>query len=163
MAMAAKQKRVKPKVGDILRIDLDADHHAYAQVAGNPLIIFFEGNFTSDLPIEDIPNLPVAFSLWVYNYAVEKGVWPVIGHRSLTAENEQEPFFYKQDIITGRLFLYHSSFAGYERAATLDECAGLECAAVWEPEQVVDRLRDHAAGHPNEWVEGLRINTAAIP
>jgi hypothetical protein len=34
---------------------------------------------------------------------------------------------------------------------------------VWEPEQVVDRLRDHAAGHPNEWVEGLRINTAAIP
>ena len=38
-----KQKRVRRKVGDILLIDLGAGRHAYAQVADEPLVIFFEG------------------------------------------------------------------------------------------------------------------------
>ncbi|WP_448115483.1 hypothetical protein [Mesorhizobium amorphae] len=35
---------------------------------------------------------------------------------------------------------------------------GLECAAVWDPEHVVDRLRDPADGRPNKWVERLAVD-----
>ena len=44
----------------------------------------------------------------------------------------------------------------YERLAIAEECVGLERAAVWEPEHVEDRLRDHFAGRSNRWVESLK-------
>ncbi|MCJ8056564.1 immunity 26/phosphotriesterase HocA family protein [Shinella curvata] len=156
-------KRIRRRIGDILQIDLGDSQHCYAQVAGEPVIVFFDGIFTETISMEDIPRLPVAFRLAVSNYAVTRGVWPVIGSRPLTPENAEEPFFYKQD-NRDRLFLYHSSFAAqnYERPASLADCIGLECAAVWDPEHVVDRLRDHALGQPNRWVEILKIKIPSI-
>ncbi|WP_421579586.1 Imm26 family immunity protein [Shinella sp. M31] len=151
-------KRVRRRIGDILRIDLGGGQHCYAQVSGEPVIVFFDGIFARAISIDDIPMLPVAFRLCVSNYVITKGVWPVVGSRPLTSENAEEPFFYRQD-DSGRLFLCHSSFASqnYERPASLMECIGLECAAVWDPEHVIDRLRDHALGQPNRWVESLKI------
>jgi len=101
----------------------------------------------------------------VSNPAITKGTWPVVGSRPLQPENAEEPFFYKQDAISGRLSLYHSTFAAtnYEHPASLDECQHLECAVVWEPERVADRLNDHAANRPNRWEESLRIDASAIP
>lgn len=92
-------------------IDLGSGQHAYAQVAAEPLVIFFEGAFEEDIAIKRIPSLPIAFRLWVANHAITKGVWPVIGSRPLQPENAEEPFFYRQDAISGRLSLYHSDFA----------------------------------------------------
>ena len=165
MVAAQKQKRVRRKVGDIVLIDLGSSRHAYAQVADEPLVIFFEGTFDEEIVVERIPSLPIAFKLWVSNQAITKGTWPVIGSRPLLPENAEEPFFYKQDGITGRLSLYHSAFAAtnYERPTSLQECQHLECAAVWEPEHVVDRLKDHAAHRLNRWVESLRIDVTVIP
>lgn len=165
MVTAQKHKRVRRKVGDIVRVDLGSGRHAYAQVAYEPLIIFFEGTFDEEMAVERIPSLPVAFRLWVSNHAITKGTWQVIGSGPLLPENAEEPFFYKQDAISGRLSLYHSAFAAtdYERPASLEECQLLECAAVWEPEHVVDRLDDYAAHRPNRWAESLRIDATAIP
>lgn len=165
MVTAQKQKRVRRRVGDILLIDLGSGRHAYAQVADEPLVIFYEGTFDQEVATEHIPSLPVAFRLWVSNHAITKGTWPVIGSKPLPRANAEEPFFYKQDAITGQLFLYHSAFAAtnYERPASLGECQHLECAAVREPEHVVDRLNDHAAHRPNRWAESLRIDVTAIP
>jgi len=165
LVTAQKQKRVRRRVGDILLIDLGSGRHAYAQVADEPLVIFFEGTFDEEVATEHIPSLPVAFRLWVSNHAITKGTWPVIGSKPLPPANAEEPFFYKQDAISGQLSLYHSAFAAtnYERPASLGECQHLQCAAVWEPEHVVDRLNDHAAHRPNRWAESLRINVTAIP
>jgi hypothetical protein len=33
---------------------------------------------------------------------------------------------------------------------------------VWAAEHVEDRLRDHYAGRPNQWVESLRIEKRAL-
>lgn len=165
MVTAQRQKRIRRKVGDLLRIDLGSGRHAYAQVADEPLIIFFEGTFDEEMGTEHIPSLPVAFRLWVSNHAITKGTWPVVGSQPLLPANAEEPLFFKQDAISGQLSLYHSAFAAtnYERPASLEECQHLECAAVWEPEHVVDRLNDYAAHRPNHWVENLRINATAIP
>jgi hypothetical protein len=157
--------KVRRREGDLLKIDLGDGCYSYAQVAAEPLVVFFEGGSADDLAPEDLSRLPVLFRLWVANHAVTSGRWPVIGRAALTGENRAEPFFYKQDAITGGLALYHSNFAAtnWERTATLADCAGLEPAAVWEPEHVEDRLRDHFTARPNKWVDSLRIDEAAIP
>jgi hypothetical protein len=163
--MAGTNKRVRRREGDVLRIDLGDERHSYAQVAAEPLIVFFDGAYTEDLAPEQAVRLPVLFRLCVMNQAVTRGFWPVIGRQALAPENEQEPFFFKQDVVTGNLALYHSSFAStnWEQPATLSECEGLENAAVWDPEHVLDRLRDHHADRPNKWVDSLSIDVAAIP
>ncbi|MBZ9649955.1 immunity 26/phosphotriesterase HocA family protein, partial [Sphingobium sp. 3R8] len=158
-------KNVRRREGDLLAIDLDDGRRSYAQVAAEPLIVFFKGCFANNLTPEEIVVLPILFRLWVANHAITRGRWSVVEKAALAPENQEEPFFYKQDAITGRLALYHSSFArtNWERAAPLAECEGLECAAVWEPEHVEDRLRDHCEGRPNRWTKSLQINVAAIP
>jgi len=157
--------KVRCREGDFLKIDLGNGCQQYAQVASEPLMVFFGDGSADDLAPEDLRRLPVLFRLWVANHAVTTGRWPVIGRAALTRENRAEPFFYKQDAITGGLTLYHCDFAAtnWERAATPADCAGLEAAAVWEPEHVEDRLRDHLMARPNKWVDSLRINEAAIP
>ena len=150
--------------GNIVRIDLNADRHCYGQVACNPLIVFFAGTYDEEVALDRIPALPVAFKLWVMKYALTKGIWRVLGNRDLTSENAAEPYFFKQDIFSGRLAIHHSTFAAtnWERPATLPECLALECAAVWDPEHVEDRLRDLAEGRPNKWVESLAIDRAKL-
>jgi hypothetical protein len=158
-------KRVRRREGDILKIDLEDGRHVYGQVAREPLVIFFEGTFTEEMPLESVARLPVLFRLWIANHAITKGRWPVIGCQALEPENAAEPLFYKQDALNGRLSLYHSKFAatGYECPASLKECEGLECAAAWEPEHVIDRLRDYYAGTANRWAESLRIDPSKVP
>ena len=163
--MANKGKRVRRREGDVLRIVLSDGRHSYAQVSGDPLVVFFEGAFRDDLSLSRVPHLPVLVRIWVHDDAIKKGIWPVLGNQPLTPKNAAEPFFYKQDLMTGALSLYHSTFSdrGWERPASLAECEGLECAAVWEAEHVEDRLRDHFAGRPNQWLQSLAIDRSAIP
>jgi len=154
-----KPKKTRRKIGDILQIKLNNDFHVYGHVTTDPAIIFYDGMFKKDLPLDEIIKLPVLFTLFVYNYAITQGIWPVIGNSKLSEEKLVHPYMYKQDTFTKKLYIYHADFAdtNYERPATIEECKGLECAAVWEPEHVVDRLLDHYAGRPNKWVEQLAI------
>ena len=157
-------KRVRRRVGDILKIDLGGGVHSYGQVADEPLVVFFDGAFTEAQPPEQAIGLPRLFFIWVHNDAVKKGIWEVVGNLPLGPKNAVEPYFYKQDAFTGALSLYHSSFAdtGWEHPASATECEGLECAAVWDAEHVEDRLRDHYAGQLNKWLESLRIDKRAL-
>ena len=160
-----RAKRSRRREGDILKVDVGGGKHAYAQVGHEPIIVFFEGLYEVELTPTAVAELPALFRLMVMNHAVTSGQWPVVGHEALSAENAEEPFFFKQDQINGSLALYHSSFANqnYERPATLAECSGLECAAVWEPEHVCDRLRDRHHGKRNRWADELAIRSAPTP
>lgn len=157
-----RQKRVE---GDIVRIDLKDGTHAYGWISRDPLIVLLAGTFSRDVSTEEIGSLPVAFKVWVHNDAIKKGIWPVIGHIELPDRLREEPYFCKQDPISGRLYLHHSRFAstGYEHAASLEDCQGLESAAVWEPEHVVDRLRDLRDGRENIWAQMLRVDPNKVP
>jgi hypothetical protein len=160
-----KSKRVRRRAGDILKINLGGGIHSYAQVAEEPLIVFFDEAGSEEVQLDRIIRLPALFRIWVHNDAVKKGIWPVIGNQQLAPKHAAEPYFYKQDAVTGRLSLYHSSFAdtGWERPASATDCEGLECAAVWDAEHVEDRLRDHFAGQSNRWVDSIRIDMGALP
>lgn len=158
-------RKIQRKIGDIVLIPLGDRGHSYAHVSTNPCIIFYDGIFESELSVDEIVQLPELFNLSVNDRALEGGEWAVIGRYELREEQLKRPYRYKQDMISGELSLYHSDFSStdYERPATLDECKGLECAAVWNPDHVVERIKDFYDGKPNKWAEQLKIDESRIP
>ncbi|MEM9658330.1 MAG: Imm26 family immunity protein [Planctomycetota bacterium] len=147
-------KRIKRTVGDVVSLTLSDETTAYGRVLTSPLMAFYDLNSDSPLSATEVVRAPIAFKVWVTNYAITDGLWHVIGHAPLEEELREEPLFFKRDALTKALSIYRDS-TGEERPATVAECEGLECAAVWEPEHVADRLADHFAGRPNKWVESM--------
>ncbi len=154
MCAKGKRKKVKRIPGDILRIDIGDGAYCFGRVL-ETAVAFYDIKSRTTLKAEEIISRPIIFTIWVMDYAITKGDWPVIGHAPLEESLKVEPLFYKKDSISKRLVIYRDS-TGEEIPATPEECEKLECAAAWDPEHVVDRLRDHFAGRPNKWVESLR-------
>lgn len=155
-------KRVRRVEGSIVQIPLGAKAMAYGLVLKEPLVAFFDREFDEvDVPRPEVLlETPIAFRLMVMNHALVHGRWPIVARAHIPDHLQMPPPFCKQDEVTGRLSIYHEIdhlAPHYERDATLDECRGLETAAVWDPEHVEDRIRDHFAGRSNIWVEQLRI------
>lgn len=92
------------------------------------------------------------------NRTVKTGQWPVVGRAPLD-KGFTLPLQFIQDPLNKNSFSIYDN--GQIRRATRQECIGLERAAVWEPEHVEERLRDHYAGCRNKWAESLRIEDDA--
>jgi hypothetical protein len=151
------RKGVRRRSGQVLQIPLGDGASAFGRVLTNPLIGFYDLRSETVPPIEQIIAAPILFKLWVMRYTVAKGRWHVLGHVPLSHDLLVEPLFFKKDALTGALTIYRDR-TGEEVPATLEECEGLECAAVWDPEHLEDRLRDHHAGRPCRWLKALALN-----
>lgn len=147
-------KRIRMKVGDIVKIDLGDGLHGYGRYLES-VFAFYDCFSNDDVAISKIIGSKVLFKLWVMDYATKKGRWPVIGNVPLEECMKEKPKFYKQDPITKKLYIYVDCIN--DIPATREECEGLECAAVWDPEHVEDRLRDFLAGRPCKWLKTVAI------
>lgn len=107
--------------------------------------------------VEEIVRYPVAFRVWVMNQPLVDGLWPVLGTVTVSEEQRAQPWFFKQDPISGKVTVGRTGTE--ERTPELGEVDRLERAAVWSTSHIVDRLRDHFAGNPNKWVESTRPKT----
>ncbi|NUM55672.1 MAG: immunity 26/phosphotriesterase HocA family protein [Candidatus Hydrogenedentes bacterium] len=145
-----KQKIVP---GDVFEVDLKDGSYAYGRVLRN-VFGFYDLRASTCPPVEEIVAHPMIFKIWVMDYAIERRLWRIIGHVPLSQELTVTPRFFKKDPITGRLTI--TVDGSQEIPATYDECKELECAAVWDPEHVEDRLRDHFEGRKNVWYQYLR-------
>lgn len=85
------------------------------------------------------------------------GLWPRIGKVAPPPEVLAPVPTFIQDQFTGQFSIY---LAGDIRSATRAECIGLECCAVWVPEHVEQRFRDHFAGRRCKWIEPM-VDAAA--
>ena len=109
----------------------------------------------------ELEGTPVAFRVWVMDSAFKpSSPWRSIGKLPLRKGESPNSRFAKQDALTGALSIY---WDGHEEPATLDDCAGLEIAAVWSANHIEDRLRDHFAGKTSKWVTSMEIDPSAIP
>jgi hypothetical protein len=88
------------------------------------------------------------------NYAIKKGLWPIVGHVPSEDQLKAPPRFIQDALNKDRFEIYED---GKIRPSTRGECSSLECTAVWDPEHIEDRLRDHYAGRKNKWVESMKI------
>ena len=126
-----------------------------------------QGTDGEDVGVTDLEATPVAFRVSVMDSAFKpRSAWRSIGKLPLRDGESTNSRFAKQDALTGALSIYWEDLAAgtwHEEPATLDECAGLEVAAVWSAEHVEDRLRDHFAGKPDKWSSLMAIDASAIP
>ena len=150
--MAKKQRR---KSGDIVEIGIDNKKY-FARVLEDPFFAFYDIQIDLDIQVscEDIIMKPILFKIAVMKYAITSGRWKVIGNLPLSDDLLEPPVFFRQDGLNDELFLYYAD--GTEEPASFEQCAKLECAAVWDPDHVEDRLVDHYHGRPNCWYESMR-------
>jgi hypothetical protein len=150
----AKRKLVRRKIGDILKIELGDGTHTYARVLPEAGFAIYDARTAEELPIVETVERPVLFYVAVMNRAIKEKRWPVVGHKALEEWSQSPPRFI-QDALNKKKFEIYE--LGRIRPATRQECLGLEREAVWEPEQVEERIRDYFAGRPNKWVDLLKI------
>lgn len=146
-----KQRRCE---GDVVAIDLGEQHgFAYARVLPEPLVGFYDFRSADMVNPDELEPRSIFLRLWVMNHAITSGRWEVIGNLPLEPTLLEDPVFFKQDPIDKSISLYQG---GREWPAEIDDWRPLERAAVWEPEHIEDRLRDHFLGRPNRWEQSLR-------
>jgi hypothetical protein len=132
------------------RRQLDALHEiplgegppAYALVLRKPFVAIIDPRGATIAPDTLLagPHLVLA----VYDRVLPSGRWPRIGAVAGASTQIAIPEQFIQDVVTGACRILGAG--GVARAATVDECAGLEAAAVWDAEHVEGRLRAARAG-----------------
>lgn len=152
--------------GRVVRIDLGDGRCAYGRQLLGPSVEFYDrpGKPGEMVDLLDVVASPVAFTIWVMKYAFRRrGGWELLDVVPLTDEERSMiDRRAKQDVLSGALSIYwsdHVTGTFGEIPASAQECEGLEVAAVWDPQHVEDRLRDHFDGRPNRWVESIRLTT----
>jgi hypothetical protein len=156
------ERRQKWTNGAVVSISLGDDFLGFGQMLDEPEYAFFDVRTLSEtLPAPaDVVANPVLFRLWVIRQAHSKGRWSKIGFAPIAAELAKKVLRFNQDPLKpNSIFLSYDGVSGKPCAA--EECTLYERAAVWDPEHVEDRLRDHFAGRPNKWVESLRVRSTA--
>ena len=150
-------KRQKWTRGSVVQIPLGDGCYAFAQLLDLPELAFFDLKSDRVIDPAEATRYPVLFRLWVMVYALSKGRWPKIGRAEIPNHLAEPVYRYKQDPIDpDQICLTYDGGDGPR--VSVEACAGLECAAVWDPDHVEDRLRDHFMGLPNKWALSLRSN-----
>jgi hypothetical protein len=150
-------KRQRLENGALVRIPLDSETFTVGRVLRPPFVAVYDYRSKEDsVNGEQIVNRPVLFIVAVMDWAVKTGRWRVIGSAPPeTAEVRIPDQFIQDRFDPSKCQIIDSS--GSSREATIDECDGLEPAAVWEPEHVEQRIRDHFAGRRNVHVESMKL------
>jgi len=132
--MTPEPKR-RPKLGDVVQIALPHGECAYARVYRDATIGVYQVR-SSVAGLPPLGSRDFAFFVGIYDDALKR--CPVVGRDPFgEGESTWPPPRCIKDSITGYFRIY---FQGAMRPATAEECAGLEPAAVWELDHVVDRL-----------------------
>ena len=146
-------ERVRRKAGSVLRIPCDGNTSAYAMITSNARLLCFD--YWDSGEGTDFRSLPVLWVLWVRYQDLLSKRWAVVDR--IDPEIYQEwfdPDYFIQDPINKKLKLTKDGTD--PRPATLEQCKGLERAAVWDARHVEDRFIAHIQGIPCKWVEPIQ-------
>ncbi len=149
--------RQRIQSGAIVKIPLGDGSHTYGRLLIKPYIEVYD-SVTRD-EIRDLARIvasPVLFTVSVFDRAITQGRWPIVGRLPYDEETAEMPLQFLQDAANPRRCRLIDAW-GNITPASIEECTGLERAAVWEAEHVEDRIRDHYAGRPNMWAESLKL------
>lgn len=149
------EKKQKRREGQILLIKLPDERYAFGLNLRQSTAFFDYIREDDSVDNVDFESLKVAFVIWVEDRAVTSGRWEVIGAMDVPPPLKDPIIYFKQDPISGKLTLYNEATCE-EFETTKEECENYECAAVWSPEHVEDRLHSHFYGLPNMWVDSMR-------
>lgn len=150
----AKAPRIA--LGTFMCIPLGDGTFGYGRALQYPYVAFYD--LRTGTPLSDIKEAgarPVLFRLSVRLLGGHDR-WPALGKAKLQGEvAEPVTFFTQDDDDIQKCTIYDT--AGLYRAASPEECVGLERSAVWDPHHVEERLLDHFEGRENETEKSFRV------
>jgi hypothetical protein len=150
-------KMPKWEVGAVIKIPFDDEAYTYGRILKHPFIAVYDCKTKDHLEDMDrITACPILFVVAVMDRAIKSGRWPIVGKAHLTKDEIEIPDQFMQDLFNPQECKIIDS-SGTSRDATIDECEGLERAAVWEAEHVEGRIQDHYAGRKNIVLESLKL------
>jgi hypothetical protein len=146
----------RPEVGSVIQIPLPDGRYGYGRVLKEVSIAVYK-QITAEPNQPPIGSRDYLFIVAVHNRAFSKGNWSVVGHDAAAMPQEDEPPpQFIEDPITGRMSIYAG---GTVRPAQEGEWEGLERAAVWESNHVVDRIMNPEAC---VWIEPPRTRKTRL-
>jgi len=125
-----------PRIGDIFQVPLPDGRFAYGKVFRDASVGIYETIFNTpaSVPIKSA----FVFIVGLYADVLKSGTWPIVGHEPFaSADEEWPPPHFIKDVISGEYSLYHK---GIIRPSSETECRGLEQAAVWDADDIIDRI-----------------------
>ena len=136
--------------GSILEIDVKGEYFVYAQILGKAGYVFFD--FKSKNKLKDfsvLENAKILFFLSVYNDVITKGKWLKVNKLPIRSDFLIQPMQFIQDALIPSKFRLYNPNTGEMTPVTKDECKGLEVAAIYEAEDIEQRISDYFAGRVN--------------
>jgi len=141
----------RPAPGTIVRVSVSEHGFVYAVLLRTPFVRFFEQQHVGASPnVAELQNAKILFEVAMGDSAIRDGRWPVVG--VMPVDESYRPAEFVQDEKGCEIV-----DAAGRRAATVEECMGLERASIWQPEHIESRLADHFAGRPNVHVQEGRL------
>lgn len=146
--------RVIKKPGDIFKIPLSKGNHAYVQWLSDGTVRVFKAAYDSDVIIDEIIELPVAFRVVVYRDTPGRYGWIKIGKASIPEEFAEPQHYAKKDILTGKLSIWYQDKG---LPATEYDVRGLETLAVWAHPHIVERLEAELDGRESACLKSVSV------
>ena len=146
-------RKQKVVVGGVFEIQIDNEYFVYGQILPHSECAIFD--YKSVKPLVDVGLLNKAQLMFVvgfYNYIIRDRIWPVVGKLPIREDLQSPPPYYIYDKATNKFNLYDNK-TGLTKPATKEEVKGLECAAVWDANHIVDRIRSHYLNVPCVWLK----------
>lgn len=126
--------RRRPKLGDVVQVELPDGTFAYGRVLEDAGVAFYKARSTEP-GMPPIGRRDYDFVAAVADHVVRG--WPVVGHDpSQNPADDWPPPSYIDD-GRGRFRIYHK---GVLRAASAEEVRGLDPQAIYDIRHVIDRL-----------------------
>jgi Immunity protein 26 len=148
-------KTPKHEPGAFLRIPLPDGTFAYGRHLEDPYTAFYDyRTWDPSTDLTTIEKQPVLFRLPVRTSSLKK--WERIGAKELKGQVAEPVVAFHQEIGDFRKCIIFDTI-GNERAATPEECIGLERDAVWDAHHIEQRLLDTFEGRPNAEEQRLRV------
>lgn len=146
------KKRQKEIPGSIVKVAFDEKYHIYARVLNYGGLAFYDCRFNYDeTDLETIIHYPIAFKAIVNDGGVKYGRWPIIGLLPLEMALQDSSYYISVDRAVGTCKIYTNGVIIDDVPITA--CMEMESAAVWSPELIEERIKDHYNGTLNYWAE----------
>lgn len=141
--MPNKKKRQKRRPGDFFAVPLPDGDYAFGRIL-NDAMAFYDLKSKEIVDIEEILKANIIFKVWVTDYVITSGLYPIIGHKPLTEEEKNPLVFAKRDVLSGQYYKYIEG--GTMIPSSKEDLIGLELAAVWDHDHIEERLTSYFRG-----------------
>lgn len=142
-SLAGMAGKGRKKIGDVYAIPLPNGKYAFGRTFRDSCIAIYKnvGNTIKEIPETE----EYQFTVGVYKDILQSGQWPVVESRPFKNDDESwPPPMCTVDNISGEYSTYHK---GEFKKSSKTECEGLEEAAVWEAEHIIDRIMGDEKWH----------------